>query len=33
MLLSSNAKLKDVLLELDNGREIMERLYIWQKEI
>jgi HEAT repeat protein len=33
MLLSSDAKLKDVLLELDNGKEIIERLYIWQKEI
>jgi predicted NAD-dependent protein-ADP-ribosyltransferase YbiA (DUF1768 family) len=33
MLLSSNAKLKDILLEIDNGKEILERLYIWQKEI
>lgn len=33
LLLSTRAELKSVLLSLDNGKEIMERLYVWQKEI
>jgi HEAT repeat protein len=33
MLLSSNLELKDVLLNLSNGNEILERLYLWQREI